>query len=170
MMKKSKPIIVNSYVQLKEGFDNLDLYRGVDAGATGWVRDKKTDFDGFEMLFIEWDQTNPVYAGEADKWVFESHFEMLSRKVDVGEFYVDSIRAATDTALAADGYFMLALVRKPDPITGIEMYIPVVHAAQLEKEVLFMLEAHIIDTASAIFENHVRYNIQKREDDDEPRR
>ena len=166
-MKKDK---IDSYVKLKEDFASTDMYQNVDAGATGWIRDRKIDFDGFEMVFIEWDESNPKYAGEKDKWTYESHFEVIKQE-DLNEKYIESIKNATDAALAGDAHLSISLVKKTDPKTGIDYYEPVVHTAYLNKGLIFMLEAQIAYMASRIFEafvNDVTYHIEK--DEDEPRR
>lgn len=166
-----KSIHINSYVKLKKEFANTDMYRNVNAGATGWVRDRKVDFDGFDMIFIEWDELNPLYLGEQDKWVFESHFEVIEDQTDLNEKYIESVKRATDSALSADAYLSIALIKKTNKRTGMNYYEPVVHSAQLSKELVLMLEAQIAHMASKIFEafvNDMTYSIEK--DEDEPRR
>lgn len=171
-MKFQKEIKVNSYVELREGFDDTDLYNSVESGATAWVRDKKTDIDGFKMIFVEWDKDNPKYAGELDKWVFESHFRSIADQGDFIEKYIQSVRKATDGALGSDGFFMITMVRRHDKKHNVDYYEPVVYSAQLDDEVTLMLEAQIAYMASSIFSAFVQditIPIDE-EEQDEPRR
>jgi len=148
---------VNSYVKLKKGYDATDMYRNVDAGATGWIRDRKVDYDGFTMVFIEWDETNPKYAGEIDKWAFESHFEVISTKAnepDSAERYIESIRIATDAALAAEGFILISVSKVIENKQSI--YEPTVHSGQLNQEVGFILEAQVAHMASTLYQEYVK--------------
>jgi hypothetical protein len=155
---RSNKIKVNSYVKLKNGFDEIDVYRNVDAGATGWVRESKVDDDGFAMIFVEWDESNPKYAGEIDKWAFESHFEIVSEKYQDGktsERYIENIRIATDAALASDGFFLIT-VRKHKSAKGIDIYEPQVHSGNLEDDIAFIIEAQIAHLASTLFQDYIQ--------------
>jgi hypothetical protein len=157
-MTLNRKIQVNSYVKLKKGFDETDMYRRVDAGATGWVRDRKIDDDGFSMIFIEWDETNPNYAGEVDKWVFENHFEILSDKYDkdkIIERYIEQIKIGTDSALAADA-FALITIHKHKSVNGVDIYEPQLHASELDEEARFVLEAQIVYMASRLYQDYIQ--------------
>ena len=157
-LNRKNRIKVNSYVKLKNGFDEIDVYRNVDAGATGWVRENKVDDDGFAMIFVEWDESNPKYAGEIDKWVFESHFETVSENYEDGksaERYVESIRIATDAALASDGFFLIT-VRKYKSAAGIDIYEPQVHSGNLEDDIAFIIEAQIAHLASTLYQDYIQ--------------
>ena len=155
---RNNKIKVNSYVKLKNGFDEIDVYRNVDAGATGWVRESKVDDDGFAMIFVEWDESNPKYAGEMDKWAFESHFEMISEKYEDGkaaERYIESIRIATDAALSSDGFFLIT-VRNHKNASGVDIYEPQVHSGNIEEDIAFIVEAQIVHLASTLFQEYIQ--------------
>lgn len=155
---RNRRVSINSYVKLKEGFNETDIYRGVDAGATGWVREKKIDDDGFSMIFVEWDETNPKYAGEMDKWTFENHFEVLSEKYDkekAAEKYIENIRLATDAALASDGFMMISVRRHKAP-NGIDIYEPRIHSAELDEAAMFVLEAQVAYMASQLIQEYIQ--------------
>jgi hypothetical protein len=154
-------IPLNSYVKLKEGFAETDVYRNVDAGATGWVRHCKVDDDGFSMIFIEWDETNPKYAGEVDKWAFENHFEIISSEHNddkVAERYIESIRIATDEALASDGFIMVT-VRQSTAKSGKTIYEPAVFGGEMNKEVLYILEAQIAYMANTLLQDFIQTTL-----------
>lgn len=165
MDDKKNFIPVNSYVRLKKGYDETDMYRKVEAGATGWVRDRKIDDYGFTMILIEWDETNPKYAGEIDKWVFENHFEVVSQKVekaDSPERYIENVRIATDAALAAEGFFLLT-VHKGKLKNGKSFYEPAIYSGQLSREIAFILEAQITHMASTLFQEYVQDTLNASE-------
>jgi len=176
--ERKNQIPVNSYVQLKDGFDETDMYRSVDAGATGWVRDRKIDDYGFAMIFIEWDEANPKYAGEIDKWAFESHFKILSSKYDkshTAERYIESIRFATDEALVAEGFVLITMNKKIDA-NGRTLYEPGVFSGQLNDEAALILEAQIAYMASTLLQGYIQDTLNTiktnkiKGDDDESRR
>jgi hypothetical protein len=157
MSSSDKQILINSYVKLKEGYDETDMYRNVSSGATGWVRDRKVDDYGFSMIFIEWDETNPKYAGEMDKWVFENHFEILSEKYDKAhnaERYIEKIRIATDAALASDGFLMITVKRHTGP-NNVHLYEPKMFGGELNNESKYVLEAQIAYMASQLFQEYI---------------
>jgi len=171
--RKNK-ISVNAYVKLKKEFDQTDLYRNVESGATGWVRERKIDDDGFRMIFIEWDETNPKYAGEIDKWVFENHFEVISEKYyknKTAERYIEKIKMATDAALASDA-FMLVAVKKHKGVEGIDIFQPTLLSADMSTECRLILEAQISYMASQLFQEYIQDTLdfmKDKEDEDEPR-
>jgi len=163
---RNKRISVNSYVKLKKGFDETDMYRGVASGATGWVRERKIDDDGFSMIFIEWDETNPKYAGEMDKWTFENHFEILSEKYDkekTAEKYIENIRLATDAALAADSFMMIS-VRHHKASNGIYVYEPRIHSAELDESAMYVLEAQVAYMASQLIQEYIQDTLNTIQD------
>ena len=157
-LDRNNRIKINSYVKLKNGFDEIDVYRNVDAGATGWVRHSKIDDDGFPMIFVQWDESNPNYAGEADKWVFQSHFEVLSENYNDGkamERYIEGIRIATDGALSSEGFFMIT-VRSHQSPSGITVYEPQVFNGSMTEDVAFIVEAQIAHMASTLFQEYIQ--------------
>ena len=172
--RKNK-ISVNSYVKLKKEFDQTDFYKNVESGATGWVGECKIDDDGFPMIFIEWDETNPKYFGEIDKWAFENHFEVISEKYDKNktiERYIEKIKIATDAALASDA-FMLITVRKHKGVEGVDIFQPTLLSGNMDEECRLILEAQVAYMASQLFQEYIQdtLDIMKDKDDkDEPRR
>ena len=158
MSKPRNKIKVGAYVQLKEGFDETDFYRSVEAGATGWVTDCKID-EGFPMVFIEWDEANPKYAGEKDKWVYESHFTVLADEDGMMENYINSIRQATDAALAGEAFIMISVSRTVHPITGRLMFKPFIVSSDLNDQASYVLEAQIVFAASQLFNNYIQDTI-----------
>lgn len=170
MSKPRNKIKVGAYVQLREGFDETDLYRNVEAGATGWVADCKID-EGFAMVFIEWDEANPKYAGEKDKWVYESHFKVLEDEEGIMEEYINSIRIATDAALAGEAFIMISVSRTVHPITGKLMFKPTIISDDLNDSASYVLEAQIVFAASQLFNAYIQETIdlmkEEKEEKDE---
>jgi len=170
MSDSTNKVSIDSYVQLKADFAETDFYRGVTAGSTGWVKDRKVD-DGFPMIFIEWDEDHPNYAGERDKWVFESHFEILHDGGEAAENYIDAIREATDLALSGEAFMMFSLNKKSDD--GKDYYKVSVVGECFDIEKMNMIDAEIINVASSIFDEYVAeqleklYNKKERKDEDE---
>ena len=82
------------------------------------------------------------------------------------------MRLATDAALGSDGYFMITMVRRHNEKHDVDYYEPVVFSAQLDDEVLLMLEAQIAHMASSIFIQFVKDLTMpiNEEEEDEPRR
>jgi hypothetical protein len=73
-------------IELRLGCE--DLYVKAEAGWRAYVRDRKLDEHGFEMIFIEWDRTYWRYQpGQSDGWAFPNHFNVvgLNRKPEPGE-------------------------------------------------------------------------------------
>lgn len=141
------------YVALKNGFDIPEFYRGVSAGATGWVKQTKMDEYGFPMLYIEWDQRNHNWSGEPDKWTFESHFRTLNdgTDIDADAYYIDSLREASDAALAGTGYIMIVVNERPsENKNGISI---TTYGSFLDPMAKEFAEQHIIDMADAIVSN-----------------
>lgn len=168
MPKPRNKIKIGSYVQLKEGFDQTDLYRLVEAGATGWVKEAKID-DGFPMIFIEWDENSPKYAGEKDKWVFESHFKILADEDSLMENYISEIRRATDAALASEAFLMISVTRVIHPITGKQIFKPEFISSDLNDSAAYVLEAQIAYAASRLFDTYIEETLDllDKEEEDE---
>ena len=151
------------YVSLKNGFDVPEFYRGVSAGATGWVKETKIDEYGFPMLYIEWDQRNHNWSGEPDKWTFESHFRPLNdgTDIDADAEYIDSLREASDAALAGTGYIMIVVSEYPSQDKmGIKI---TTHGSFLDPMAQELAQQHIIDLADDII------NQDLEGDNNEPR-
>jgi len=162
-------IKVGSYVKLKKGFDDTDFYRGVTAGATGWVIDSKVDDDGFPMIFIEWDEFNIKWSGEVDKWAFESHFEILrdhEMNLNENEKYIAELRVASDAALAGDG-FLLISVNKFGNARNMHGYLSEAFAADLEPSAMKAINQMILIIADCIKEGKDYINLIRGEDEDE---
>jgi hypothetical protein len=153
-------IKINSYVRLRKGFDETDMYRDVEAGATGWVKDKKKE-DGFNMIFVKWDENNPHYAGEQDKWTFANHFEVMSNE-DNSKYsaskYVEAIKIATDAALIGTGFILIA-VKKTKDNRDVDIYEPLIFGGELNKESTFILEAQVAHMASTLFDEYVQETL-----------
>ena len=160
-------ISIGTYVQLKEGFDETDFYRNVEAGATGWVKQVKID-DGFPMIFIEWDENHPNYAGEKNKWVYESHFEVISDPNTVIESYIAAIRKATDQALGAEAFIMISISRVKHPITGKVFFKPSFVSHDLNDDAACVLEAQIAFAATQLYNDYIENILDSlREDENE---
>jgi len=171
MPKPRNKIKLDSYVELKQDFADTDLYRNVDAGATGWVKNSKID-EGFPMIFIEWDENNPNYAGERDKWVYESHFKVLDDTDHKMEKYVDTIRKATDAALAGEAFLAISINRIIHPITGNVMYKPTIAGESINEEAALILEAQIAYMASQLFNDYIEdtlHSLRKEPEDESGR-
>ena len=141
-------IRVGSYVSLKNGFDIPDFYRGVSAGATGWVVDSKVDEYGFPMVKIEWDEMNHNWSGEMDKWTFESHFNLINDGTDLNKDaeYIGAIRKASDDALASLGFIMIT-AKKAELEDGSEILMSGMYTGHLDPLVKKAFKQYIIDMA-----------------------
>jgi hypothetical protein len=171
MHKPRNKIKLDSYVELKENFADTDLYRNVDAGATGWVKDSKID-ESFPMIFIEWDENHPKYAGEKDKWVYESHFKVLDDTNSKMVKYIDTIRKATDAALAGEAFITISISRIIHPITGNPIYKPTIAGESINDEAALVLEAQIAYMASQLFNEYIEdtlFSLRKDREDESGR-
>lgn len=70
-----EPIPLHSRVALRGGFEVV--YPSAWAGTEGWIRGQRTDEDGFDQVFIEWDKGHWRYSGESDLWTFANHFRAI---------------------------------------------------------------------------------------------
>lgn len=155
MSDRISKIKIGSYVRLREGFDQTDFYRGVSAGATGWVTSSKVDEYGFPMLFVEWDELNNNWAGEPDKWAFESHFQVLDdngMNLDKNERYIAELRVATDAALASDAFVLIA-VKEFDAPGGLKKFVANVFSSEIESQAQSAIDREIIIIAECIKED-----------------
>jgi hypothetical protein len=144
-------IKIGSYVKLKEGFDQTDFYRGVSAGATGWVRKSKIDEYGFPMILIEWDEFNVKWSGERDKWSFESHFSVLNDgdlDLNQNEKYIADLREASDDALASDGFVLISI--KKTKGHGVHGYVASVYGSDLDPSAKTAIEREMLIIAECI--------------------
>lgn len=165
MPKPRNKIKIGSYVQLREGYDQTDLYRLVEAGATAWVKDSKVD-DGFAMIFVEWDENNPNYSGEKNKWVYESHFKVLADEESIMEEYISAIKRATDGALVGEAFLMISVSRVIHPVTGEATFKPVIISSDLNDKASYVLEAQIVYAAGQLFNDYIRETLDLIEEDD----
>jgi len=81
MEKQEQLFKTGQRVRLKsEGQDNL--YAWAFPGSEGWVRDAQLDDMGYPMIYVEWDKNHWTYNGEANRWTFESHFELVEENME----------------------------------------------------------------------------------------
>lgn len=68
---------VGTIVELAPGMEGW--YEGAQPGCRGIVSDTQVDPDGFEVIYVKWDQMFSVYsAPQRDGWCFPAHF------IDIG--------------------------------------------------------------------------------------
>lgn len=68
---------VGTIVELAPGMEGW--YEGAQPGCRGIVSDTQVDADGFDVIYVKWDQMFSVYnAPQRDGWCFPAHF------IDVG--------------------------------------------------------------------------------------
>lgn len=153
MSDRISKIKAGSYVKLKKGFDNTDFYRGVVAGATGWVTDSKIDEDGFALVYIEWDELNNNWSGEKDKWAYESHFEVLEdpeMDLNLNEEYISHLRGASDSALASEAFLMITTTKISTPGNLKGNYISQVYGFELDPKAVDAIDRTILMMAEFI--------------------
>jgi hypothetical protein len=68
-------IPLHSRVALIDGADNV--YTFALAGTEGWIRERKVDDLGYDLVKIEWDKDHWRYNGQPDGWTFETHFKAI---------------------------------------------------------------------------------------------
>jgi hypothetical protein len=68
-------IPLHSRVALIDGADNV--YTFALAGTEGWIRERKIDDLGYDLVKIEWDKDHWRYNGQPDGWTFETHFKAI---------------------------------------------------------------------------------------------
>lgn len=66
---------VKDRVRIKSSVTHM--YPEARAYNEGWVRDHMHDHLGYPLIFIEWDKDHWAYSGEEDRWVMESHFDLV---------------------------------------------------------------------------------------------
>lgn len=67
-------IPIGSRVALRNGVDDVYLYALV--GSEGWVREAKVDDDGFELVYVQWDEDHWRFNNQPNGWTFASHFDI----------------------------------------------------------------------------------------------
>jgi hypothetical protein len=68
-------IPLHSRVALIDGADSV--YTFALSGTEGWVRGRKVDDFGYDLVKVEWDKEHWRYNGQPDGWTFESHFKII---------------------------------------------------------------------------------------------
>lgn len=144
-------LFVGADVELCTGFDQV--YSKAAAGARGIVRGIKTDEDGFQLVYVEWDTEHFLYAGQSDGWTFASHFRLFSEsdlicdapadyneEEQAQEEYIDAIMDAFDEAAESQGFILVAIRDVSSDDNGFKVYNPIVLAAAITEEAAQILK------------------------------
>lgn len=182
-------IPLGSRVALKDGMDSVYLFALPQA--EGWVRDRKTDGDGFDLVFVEWDKDHWRYNGQKDGWTFQEHFDVKERAEekaeqpdleellaqiqavprdpsdDEAEEFFDELSEAFDHAAEGEGYFIIVIRRKQTD-EGEVLY-PEIFAGTLSDEAGLLMDAQVAQIASASYQEMmvklVNMVLQQRKDE-----
>lgn len=143
-------LFVGADVELCTGFDQV--YKKACAGSRGIVRGIRTDQDGFQLVYVEWDQDHFMYAGQPDGWTFANHFRLFTESDLIcdapadqqeseaaQEQYIDAIMDAFDEAADSQGFILVA-IRDVSNENGIRVYDPIVLAAAITEEAAQILK------------------------------
>lgn len=144
-------LFVGADVELCTGFDQV--YRKASAGARGMVRGIKTDEDGFQLIYVEWDRNHFLYAGQPDGWTFANHFRLFTESDLIcdapfdyeedeaaQEQYIDAIMDAFDEAAESQGFILVAIRDVSSDDNGLRVYDPIVLAAAITEEAAQILK------------------------------
>lgn len=186
-------IPTHSRVALADGAESVYLF--ALAGSEGWVRDKKTDDDGYELVRIEWDKDHWRFNGQPDGWTFASHFKTIgppeppkpepvenaidSAAVEIGnisleapadhqvEAYIDTLTEAVDAASESEAFLMIAVRRVPNPQNPAEtMFVPEIFTTATSKEGALLLDIQLAECASTSYEEMVFNLIEQLKNND----
>ncbi len=170
----------HSRVALKDGADSM--YQLALPNTEGWVRDHKTDDDGFEMVAIEWDQDHWRYNGEPDGWTFADHFRLIGPpdpplhqlevpveqitdprpSDDEVEGYIDTITDAMDAASESQGFLMVTIRRVVDQDDPSQVaYIPQIFHSALTNEAEALLDVQLMEMVSATYQQMALTLLEK---------
>lgn len=169
---------IDSRVALRPGMEKV--YTRAVAGSEGWVRDRKSDPDGFPLVRIEWDKSRWRYNGQADGWTFADHFKLLEEpapqveeEIEPEEFlvqlrpeiepkgrdwdqigdYVEELSDAMEAASESEGFFMIVIRRKVNDDNPNEvMFFPSIYDNALSDEARCVIDAQLAECASANYQ------------------
>lgn len=180
-------IPLHSRVALKDGADAV--YAFALAGTEGWIRDRKQDDDGFEMVKIEWDRDHWRYNGQPDCWTFVDHFALIGppepfdeedeveddseeleppASMEQLERYMEALTAAMDSASESEGFFIMTIKRVPHPENPNEvMYVPQLFTHSTSREASILLDIQLAECAAQTYEEMVAHLIQRLKRDDD---
>jgi len=141
-------LFVGADVELCVGFDQV--YSKATAGARGIVREIKIDGDGFQLVYVEWDQNHFLYVGQPDGWTFANHLSLFTESdlicdasaadnLDSEERYIDAIMDAFDEASESQGFILVA-IRDICDVDGVKVYKPIVLAAAITNDAAQILK------------------------------
>jgi hypothetical protein len=82
---------LGAVVQLKDGLDQF--YSGAQAGWRATVKDHKVDAEGFDLIYVEWEQTGHL---QKDGWTYPAHFEVIGQLSQTPEEYAAEMVAEAD--------------------------------------------------------------------------
>lgn len=178
----------HSRVALKDGADNVYIF--ALSGSEGWVRDTKTDDDGYELVLIEWDKDHWRYNGQADGWTFSEHFKVIGppdppdqeQELEVTfegqpldtiisdpppadhqvEAYIDTLTEAMDAASESEAFLMIAVRRVPNPEDPSQtMFMPQIYTTATSKEGALLLDIQLAECASTSYEEMVFHLLEQ---------
>jgi hypothetical protein len=153
---------IGDIVQLKE--DHESFYAHAQPEAEGIVKDKKVDDSGFDLIYVQWFDT------EEDGWTFSSHFEVIDKDTDLissfdndekntVDLYMEEISDAFDDIADSEGFLTLSITRIKNPENGKVYLAPRLHTMTATKEASLAIEAQIVQMASEIYSNAVRNSL-----------
>jgi hypothetical protein len=184
--------------QIKEGTrvelleDKADVYAHAVAGSQGIISDTQVD-EGFEMVFVEWDKTHPLFSGEPDGWTFASHFipveeddlegiedpetfveQVLARasqepdpSADIDGFIKRLSKALTSLA-GCEGFLVVTTRREPHPDDESRQFImPYIYSAALDEQSMISLETQIVQLAAISYQEMALSILASLEDDED---
>lgn len=169
-------IPINSKVELKPGMESV--YQDAAPGAQGYIRDHKTDADGFELVLVEWEKNHWKYAGQPDGWTFASHFEVIGEpdgeyrnveghladldelldpeaetvsfedKLTSPDDYLQELNRAMEDMMDTEAFIIIAISEQEHPDTNETVYIPRIFSSALKEEARLLLDAQLAQIAS----------------------
>lgn len=172
-------IPLHSRVALVDGAESV--YAFALAGTEGWVRDRKKDEDGFEMVKVEWDRDHWRYNGQPDCWTFTDHFKVVGppepfdedgegeskeleppASADQLENYMDTLTQAMDAASEGEGFFVLTVRRVPNPESpGEILYVPQLFSHSTSEAASILLDIQLAECAAQTYEEMVAHLVHR---------
>jgi hypothetical protein len=182
---------IGTIVELAPGMEGW--YEGAQPGCRGIVSDTRVDEDGFDVIYVTWDQRFSIYkAPQTDGWCFPGHFidignmtpEQFTQRIlreadsevcpDCGEshdaeelhtHYVATLHAASEAASEGEAFALVWVSRETQ---GDEQVVgPSMAWVALTLEGQALLKAHLSRVGSVCaqeFANeHVSNVMKKRE-------
>lgn len=163
-------ISLGSVIELLPGKDGV--YKNAVAGSRGTVRRIKDD-EGFQMVFIEWDQDDPLYNGEPNGWTFASHFKVVDGSIEDlndSEDFIERVRENMQEGESVDDFlnrmtFALAALSDCESFLVVttrrtahpedkdrQVIIPYIYSSSLSEQAMIALETQVVQLAAVSFQ------------------